>query len=102
MNNRILESFKIISLNIKNASPEEIGKLYLEGDDLASTLALLKNNLGLDELMYLSTCNRTEFLIRTDSELDEHYLRSFLMIFNESLRQNEVANLVEKLDVYEG
>ncbi|MBL4736411.1 MAG: glutamyl-tRNA reductase [Flavobacteriales bacterium] len=102
MNNRILESFKIISLNIKNASPEEIGKLYLEGDDLASTLALLKNNLGLDELMYLSTCNRTEFLIRTDSELDEHYLRSFLMIFNESLRQNELANLVGKLDVYEG
>ncbi|MBL4657393.1 MAG: glutamyl-tRNA reductase [Flavobacteriales bacterium] len=97
-----MESLKIISLNIKNASPEEIGKLYLEGDALASQLALLKNTLGLQELMYLSTCNRTEFLFRTNSELDTQYLESFLKIFNDSLSQNEVNNLKAKLDVFEG
>ena len=98
----ILNSLKIISLNIKKASPEDIGKLYAEGDAIATKLALLKNNLGLQELMYLSTCNRTEFLIRTNSELDEHYLKSVLLIFNDSLGQEELADLVGKLDVYEG
>jgi len=76
--------------------------LYLEGDALATQLAFLKNTLGLQELMYLSTCNRTEFLIRTDSQLDEHYLKSLLLIFNANLRQDEISSLVEMLDVYEG
>jgi len=76
--------------------------LFLEGDTLAKQLTLLKNTLGLEELMYLATCNRTEFLIRTSSELDEHYLKSFLMVFNENLRQREIENLVSKLNVYQG
>ena len=94
-----MNSLKIISLNIKKASPEDIGKLYAEGAALATKLALLKNNLGLQELMYLSTCNRTEFLIKTSSELDAHYLKSVLLIFNDSLGQEEIADLVGKLDV---
>ena len=98
----ILNSLKIISLNIKKASPEDIGKLYAEGVVLATRLAHLKNTLGLQELMYLSTCNRTEFLIKTNSELDENYLKSVLLAFNDSLRQEEIADLVRKLDVYEG
>ncbi|HIA05949.1 MAG TPA: hypothetical protein EYN71_04445 [Flavobacteriales bacterium] len=98
----ILNSLKIISLNIKKASPEDIGKLYAEGDALATKLALLKNTLGLQELMYLSTCNRTEFLIKTNSELDENYLKSVLLAFNDNLGQEEIADLVGKLDVYEG
>ena len=97
-----MNSLKIISLNIKKASPEAIGKLYAEGGVLGARLAHLKHTLGLQELMYLSTCNRTEFLIRTSSQLDAHYLESVLLAFNDNLRQEEILDLLSKLDIYEG
>ena len=97
-----MNSLKIISLNIKKASPEDIGKLYAEGDALGARLAHLKHTLGLQELMYLATCNRTEFLIRTSCGFDKDYLESVLLAFNDNLGQEELLDLVAKLDVYEG
>lgn len=76
--------------------------MYLAEGDLAAQLTHLKNKFELQELMYLSTCNRTEFMIRTESELDQQYLSSFLLAFKENLPQDKVANLVEKLVVYQG
>ena len=79
-------SFRTIDLN-------KIGKFHIEADKEADILNQLKEKFGLDELVYLATCNRLEFIFYGDvlsngdlfnflksikpNESDEFYAESF-------------------------
>ena len=42
----------------------------------------MKSLLDLDELMYLSTCNRVEFLFTANTSIDNTFLKKFFSAFN--------------------
>lgn len=77
-----MELFKTIAFTHKTTELKDIGKLHIEDDDLEVRLAHLKSELGLDELFYLSTCNRVEFSMVTDQEMDESFRKRFFAAFN--------------------
>ena len=58
----------IVSLNHRNATIEQLGKLHVPEDRQHAFLAHLKALLGVQGIAYLTTCNRVEFIM-----VDEAY-----------------------------
>ena len=54
----VLESYHIIAFTHRNIDINEIGLLHIEEAKQADRLSLIKEQLNLDELLFLSTCNR--------------------------------------------
>lgn len=99
---RIMNSFKIISLTYKLAPLELIGKLHLDENHQQDYLGGLKIRMDLKELMFLSTCNRVEFIINTDREITIEFLSDLFFSINSRLTAEDLSNLVEKTMTYEG
>ncbi len=58
-----LNRFYTIAFNHKRLPLEVVGKFHIDEDNQATILSALKEKLGLEELMFLSTCNRVEFFM---------------------------------------
>ncbi len=71
----------VIALTHKNFDSSEIGRFHLSDDKRAEVLHHLKNGCGLSELMYLSTCNRVEFIMITDQVVDRKFVAQFFSAF---------------------
>lgn len=79
-----MEHFSLIALTHKQVRIDQIGQFHLDDARFEQSLNRIKNHLGLDELLYLSTCNRIEFLIYRKTPL----LQQELEILFDSLLQN--------------
>ena len=97
-----LESFKVIAFTHKNLPLEIIGKLHLSQDEQTSVLGALKINFGFDELLFLSTCNRIELLIKTTLVLDSVLVKEFVLFLNSKLNNVEATALALGAELYEG
>ena len=51
----MLEHFHILAFTHKNLDVTEVGKLHIEQDRQQATLTEFKNQMQLEELMFLST-----------------------------------------------
>jgi glutamyl-tRNA reductase len=58
-----LTSLYTIAFNHKQLPLDVVGKFHIDEEKQPEVLVALKTQLGLEELMYLSTCNRVEFFI---------------------------------------
>ena len=59
----------LISLNYKNAPLDLREKFYLDNADKIVFHNLLKKNVGVEGLMLLSTCNRTEIYFEFENHI---------------------------------
>ncbi|MES2512590.1 MAG: glutamyl-tRNA reductase [Bacteroidota bacterium] len=96
-----MNSFKIISLTHKLAPLELIGKLHLDETHQQDYLGALKMRMELKELMFLSTCNRVEFVLNTESEITPSFLADVFYSINSRLTKEELSALIEKTTLYE-
>ena len=96
-----MNSFKIISLTHKLAPLELIGKLHLDENHQQDYLGGLKIRMELKELMFLSTCNRVEFVLNTESDITPTFLSDIFFSINSRLTQEDLTALIEKTIVYE-
>lgn len=97
-----MNSFKIISITHKSAPLELIGKLHLDENHQADYLGGLKIKMELKELMFLSTCNRVEFIVNTDVEITSKFLSELFQSVNSRLTVQDLTSLIEKSFIYEG
>ena len=67
----------VIAITHRGFELKEIGNFHIAEEDRAEVLTELKNSVGLCELMYLSTCNRVEFIFTSNLELNAAFLRKF-------------------------
>ncbi|NEN23531.1 glutamyl-tRNA reductase [Cryomorpha ignava] len=58
-----LRRFSVFAFTHKVLPLEMVGKFHIDPNFIQDKLTALKKTLKLDELMYLSTCNRVEFLV---------------------------------------
>ncbi len=73
----MLEQFHILAFTHKNMDVSEVGKLHIELDKQKEVLNLFKQTMELEELMFLSTCNRVEFLFCTSKNVDDNFIQTF-------------------------
>ena len=69
--NKGIERLYNIAFTHRNLSLSDVGKLHIAPEDQKVRLSEIKSAFGIDELMYLTTCNRVEFTLVTASEIDE-------------------------------
>ena len=69
----LLNKVQIIAFTHRHFSFDEIGLFHLEDSVRIERLQRIKSKLKVKELMYLSTCNRVEFILNTNKEVDEFF-----------------------------
>lgn len=79
-----MKRFNIIAFTHKNIDIANVGDFHLADDIQQERLQTIKEKLGLEELMYLSTCNRVEFLFTSPTTVDNSFLKKFFSAFNPS------------------
>lgn len=63
MNKQALNRFSVFAFTHKTLPLHLVGKFHIDPDFIGERLTALKTSLQLEELMYLSTCNRVEFVV---------------------------------------
>jgi glutamyl-tRNA reductase len=72
-----VQDIHLIAFTHRTIAVQDIGQFHLADDVRASRLCELKTTIGASELMYLSTCNRVEFLLVQENEIDTPFLHRF-------------------------
>ncbi|MFN0031154.1 MAG: glutamyl-tRNA reductase [Flavobacteriales bacterium] len=57
-----MKDLRVIAITHNHFTLEEVGQFHLTSETRNAVLHSLKQTLGIEELMYLSTCNRVEFI----------------------------------------
>lgn len=91
-----------IELTHKTTDIEEVGKFHVADTEWKSRLGALKDKMGMEELCYLSTCNRVEFFVVTHRHVDTDYLQEFVATFNPTWSSDEVEHYAGKLETHQG
>lgn len=97
-----MNRIKTIAFTHKTTDINDIGKFHIDENEVQSRLSSLKSAMGMDELMYLSTCNRVEFVLSTEKDINDNYLRSFFNAFNPAWTNTEIDWSLNNVQVFTG
>lgn len=97
-----LEYLHIVAFTHRNLSLSDVGKLHIAPDDQEVRLKSLKEEFGIAEMMYLSTCNRVEFVFVDNGQVNESYMVRFLSQLFPQLNIDQVEHLAANGIIYNG
>ncbi len=73
----MIKQLHTIAFTHRNLEVSKIGRLHIEQDAVQSRFQILKERLHIDEIMFLSTCNRVEYFLVTNELVSEAFLIDF-------------------------
>ncbi|NRA11058.1 MAG: glutamyl-tRNA reductase [Crocinitomicaceae bacterium] len=97
-----LKNLHIVAFTHRNLPVSEIGSLHIEPDNQKDRLSSLKEALNLGELMFLSTCNRVEFLFTSETEVDSSFLHTFFDLLYPVLEKESRESFAKNANVLHG
>lgn len=97
-----MKEFKIIAFTHRNTPLEHVGKYHVDPRIREEVLQSLRKALNLKELMYLSTCNRVEFLFISNDIVDHKFLNHFFQSFKPEWNSIEVEESASRAILFEG
>lgn len=97
-----MNAFKIIAFTHKTADLKNIGDLHIDDVSQQDRLTSLKHSSNLQELLFLSTCNRVEFLFSTSELITEEFTASFIQAAYPHFTTTEVSQLAAGCLKFEG
>lgn len=98
----ILDDFKVIAFTHKNLALELVGKLHLTAEEQTTLLGALKLNFGLEELLFLSTCNRVELFVKCGFDLTPILIKEICLFINSRLSNFEADMLSASAEIHYG
>jgi len=98
----VIDQFHTIAFTHRNLELNDIGMLHIEPSCQEERLQHLKSTLGLDELMFLSTCNRVEFLFCTKKEADLNFFVSFFETLYPNFSREQIGHYAHSGDQFKG
>ena len=94
--------FNVIAFTHHTIGVEEVGKFHLEENEIQPKMQHIKEQLNIDEIMYVSTCNRVEFIFVGTREVNSVFLAHFLNEFNPNWDQDHIQNLIDNCKSWNG
>ncbi|MEJ6754762.1 MAG: glutamyl-tRNA reductase, partial [Flavobacteriales bacterium] len=73
-----MNTIQIIAFTHKQFNFDEIGLFHLDDNQRIGVLTNLKTKLDMEELMYLSTCNRVEFIISREKKINKSFVEKLI------------------------
>ena len=101
----MLNSYKILTITYRNTNLQELGHFVVqntEGPAVADKLRQIKENFGLTELFYLSTCNRVMYFFVHDQVVDDAFIYRFFRQVNPELTPEKLDEAVQITTDYQG
>lgn len=97
-----MEDFHILAFTHRQLEVNQIGWLHIAPDDQKERLSALKSAFGFDELLYISTCNRVEFVIRTTQRINEDVVAQIIRQLFPSYDSEKVGLYAVNAEIYRG
>lgn len=98
----MLDAFHSIIFTHRNLSVDEIGALHISEETQKERLHAIKERFGLSELMFLSTCNRVEFQVCANEEINEEFYRAFFQVLYPNLTEEQINHLLANAENFKG
>ena len=95
-----MDSLYILAFTHSNLELDKIGRFHLEDDVAKDRLTFLKDLMSLNELMYLSTCNRVEFIFVTSEAVNSTFIKKFFRSFNPSWSPELVNSAIKHVSLF--
>jgi len=97
-----LKEFKVIAFTHRQTPLDQVGRYHLVPEERAARLSVLKQELKLDELLYLSTCNRVEFVFIYSGKADSSFLLHFFQVLFPGWTKEDSTLMLNQSQVMEG
>lgn len=97
-----INTLHIIALTHRNLAVSEIGLAHIEPDNQKERLSDVRSALNVDELMFLSTCNRIEFTLCCARAVDRTFIQLFLSHLYPQLSDETILLLSNAAELYTG
>ena len=89
-----------IAFTHNNIPIEQIGIFHVDDAQYQNRFSKIMEDCNLQEFLFLSTCNRVEFLITTKQDVNLDFLTHFFTCFNPNFTKEEINFAVEKALVF--
>lgn len=96
-----MNRFKIIAVTHKNFDISDIGKFHIDEKEWSARLSDLKTKMGINEFMFLSTCNRVEFLLNTSQNINKDFIEKFILAVYPEIRKEDLEKTISSALVFE-
>lgn len=96
-----MEYLKIIAFTHKQIDLKALGKLVICEQTLDDRLKKIQDELNIEEIFYVGTCNRVEFIFTTPVHVDRDFTVKFLTVLGMGLPEEYMEAFVDKVSVYE-
>ncbi len=101
----MIDNFHIITLTHQTIKVDQIGHFVVKHqskDDLRDKLTQVKDEYNINEIVYLSTCNRVSYILYSEAELNENFLKKFFHSINVELSEDRLNKLTNFVRLYSG
>jgi glutamyl-tRNA reductase len=98
----VVNRLKVIAFTYKNTPLNELAKFFIAEDERIQRLSQVKEQAGIDEIFYLATCNRVEFVFSTGLSLEESFLNSFFGALNTGWTKADIDFAIQHAEKHEG
>jgi glutamyl-tRNA reductase len=96
-----LKYLKIIAFTHKQIELKELGRLVICQENLSEKLQQVKAHFNIDEIFYIATCNRVEFVLVTDRIVDKEYTQRFIEALNIGVCTNHMEVFLGGASIYQ-
>ena len=97
-----MKQFKLIALTHRELGLELVGKFHVQKEAQFDVFKPHLSVFGIREFMFVSTCNRVEFFMRTHEQLDAEFIHKFLRTIYTHIDPKNISFATEKARTYEG
>jgi glutamyl-tRNA reductase len=94
-----LNTVQIIAFTHRQFNFDEIGLFHLDDKQRIDVLTKLKTNLDIDELMYLSTCNRVEFILSQEKKITKTFVEQLIKQLLADQLPTNLKNIVDRAEI---
>lgn len=98
----MLDKFHSIAFTHRNLDVKDLGLLPIDESKQLDRLAHLKSTMNLTELMFLSTCNRVEFIFCSEETVSTSFLVQFFDSIYPEFSNEQKEHFAERADVFKG
>lgn len=97
-----IKQLHVVAFTHRNLPISEIGILHIDPENQESRLPAFKTEMNLKELMFLSTCNRVEFMFVTEDVVDADYLNNFFKTLYPEISDEQMNRFSDSAERFEG
>ncbi len=96
----MIKQLHIIAFTHRNMDVSNIGTLHISADIQTSRFEILKNKLKIQEIVFLSTCNRVEYIFNSNEALSIEFITQFFQELYPEMSNEQVDFYVNSAELY--